>query len=223
MKTNLIALTVASLAAAANAHVHLSVSVNAAGTGLQFLTYGDTTAAVLPDGHYGTVADGQPIVTTLASTAVAAPFTGFVTGASPTLTTDYYSSGLATAPAAWAGADVWLEFQSVTPVSPTTRTDNVIGFSIPAGDFAYQDALTNAAALLDRSIDFGNGNHPHGVSLYSQFAGTYDVKITAHDLRTTGVALADSTPMLLRMTAVPEPTIVAGLGGAALLLRRRRA
>ena len=52
---------------------------------------------------------------------------------------------------------------------------------------------------------------------------TYDVTIVAHDLRTIGTPLADSTPMLLRINAVPEPTLAAGVGAFGLLLRRRRA
>lgn len=222
MKTNLSLLVLSLLAASAQAHVHWSVGVDAAGTGLQFVLYGDDTKTVTADGHYAST-DGQPVVTTLNSTAVAAPFAGFATGRPPTLTSDYYSSGVAVAPAAWSGVDVWLEFASVTPVAGTTRTDNVVGFSVPQGDFNYQDAISSGATLADRGIDLGDGNHFHGVSLYSQFGGTYDVSVVAHDLRGTGTALTASTPLLLRIDAVPEPASLTllGLAGATFLRRRR--
>jgi len=204
----------------ANAHLHVSVGVEA--NKLQFVTYGNPSMSILPSRHVGTTSTNQPLVRALNGYAIAAPFAGYRTGASTTITTDLYDAG---AQNPLNGADVWIEFASVLPVGSGAVEGNVAGFSIPLGDGPYQDAMTNGATLADRSVDMDVGTHYHGSSLYSLYGGVYDVQLIAHDLRTNGTSFASSVPIYLRINAIPEPASVSLLatGAMAFLRRKRRA
>ncbi len=212
------ALALVGLAGVASAHLHISLAdENGDGT-LEILTYG-TDATFTGDNNLLVNLDGSPLVTPLEFAQVGGPFDGFVGGAARTMTTDFYSSA---AFDPLAGGDYSYELAGVTAVDGSA--DNVIGFLIPGHMGDGQTARTDAD-LAGRLLDFDNGYHPHGQTLFSLLPGTYDLTLIAHDLRDDVAGRLDSSaPVSLRITAVPEPSSLALIAtGGLVLLRRRRA
>ena len=221
----LLAAALAALPAVASAHLHITSDVvgPADARALAFTTYGETDVTI-DNGQL--LQAGLPLTYTLDNGPLAGgtfggAFDGFLTGPAPTLTSD-----LPAAQAALAGADVQYELAAVTPVTGAGgAAGNVLAYSIPADPtegVTYQSARTDGPTLADRSLDYGVGEHLHGVSLYSRLPGLYDLTLIAHD---ANGLLADSAPVSLRVNAVspvPEPASLGLLGGAGLLLLRRR-
>lgn len=195
----------------ADAHLHISTQL--AGQKLDITTYGDVQT-FQGGSNLLSNPDGSPVIFTLSDLAANGPFAGYLAGAAPTLTTDFYGQDNAdTNPL--HGADVIYELSSVAVVSGSAG--NVIGYEIPAGDAPYQNAFSNGATFADRTLDYGLRNHYHGVTLYSLLAGTYDVTISATD---KNGLFQPSDPVTIRINAIPEPIAIYAI--PLLLLTRRR-
>lgn len=249
MKLSLISFVLASfsvVAAAQAQHAHVSVGVDSGK--LLFQTYGaslhyDTTSGYLVD------SSSAPYVTTIANYSATGSGAAGLSGAfanSPvfygsafTLTTDYYTSsespGFANTggtydksvdPMGGSGTypDINYQLVSLTPLNGASAM-NQIAYNVPintTGEPQHQAAYVPASSdTANNSLDYGYGNHIHGVQLFSLQAGKYAVGVVAHD---STARFNDSTPAYFVVNAVPEPASIAAVSilTCAALARRKR-
>ncbi len=141
---------------------------------------------------------------------------GYSFGNTATITSDFYAAS-----GNLDGGDFYYEIIGLAPVDGGSATEAIWGLEDHHGGHGFDiEASSLGATRLDRSFGVGVGNHPHGQVTGINGTGIYDLTLVAWDAN--GV-YADSSPVTLRINAIPTPASAAliSLAGLAALRRRR--